>query len=168
MKKSGLADSPLFSTPTGSKPLAPPPETDSLKKPIETIVEENETDLGFHDQSTDQSTSQSIDPSIDQSINRLIDRPIDSLNQIDSLGPVIGKPRGFYLTQKVDRWLDGAVLYLKEKGLHKVDRSVLVNALLHDPGLYTQENLDKMRSTLLTHITNRSLRRSRSTIQSTD
>jgi hypothetical protein len=47
--------------------------------------------------------------------------------------------------------------------LHKADRSVLVNALLHDPALYQPASLDKIRARLLAHLTNKSLKRVQST-----
>ena len=78
---------------------------------------------------------------------------------MDELGPVVEKPKSFYVTHKIDRWLDEAVRYLKAKGLHKADRSVLVNALLHDPDHYTPEALDKLRPKLLVHLTNKGLKR---------
>jgi hypothetical protein len=99
------------------------------------------------DQLTNQSTGQSFGWSIDQSID------------LDSLGPVVDRPRAFYITQKVDHWLDDGVRYLRSKGLHKVDRSVLVNAIMHDPEFYQPKSLDKLRERLLTHLTNKGLKR---------
>src|SRR5689334_18386208 len=87
------------------------------------------------DPKNNQSISQSIDQSTNQSINQSIDQPINRLIDVDELGPVVEKPKAFYITQKVDRWLDEAVRFLQEKGLYKIDRSILVNALLHNPEL---------------------------------
>jgi len=112
------------------------------------------------DQSTDQSTNRSTNRPTD----RLTDWFFDSITDVDELGSVVERPRAFYITQKVDLWLDEAVRYLKGKGMHKVDRSVLINALLHNEGLYKPRFLNRIRKRLLTHLTNKSLRR----VQSTD
>ena len=74
-------------------------------------------------QSNDQSTSRPVGQSTSQST--------DQLSRIDSLGPIVDRPRAFYITLKVDHWLDEGVRYLKANGMHKIDRSVLLNSLLH-------------------------------------
>jgi hypothetical protein len=107
--------------------------------------------------------NRSIDQSTNQSTDRSTSRPIDQLTNIDSLGPVVERPRAFYITQKVDRWLDEGVRYLRKKGLHKVDRSVLVNAFLHDRKMFKPSQLDNLREKLLIHLTNKSLKRVEST-----
>jgi len=112
------------------------------------------------DQSTDQSTNRSTNRPTD----RLTDWLTDSIIDVDELGSVVERPRAFYITQKVDLWLNEAVRYLRGKGMHKVDRSVLLNALLHNEGLYKPRFLNKIRKRLLAHLTNKSLRR----VQSTD
>ena len=119
------------------------------KKPVEAKgeIKNNQSTS----QSTDQLTNRPINPPIDQQTNRLI--------EVDELGPVVEKPKAFYITKKVDRWLDEAVRYLQEKGLYKVDRSILVNALLHKPELFKPDSLDGIRSQLLAHLTNKSLKR---------
>src|SRR5258708_3190144 len=65
--------------------------------------------------------SQSINQQTKQPVRQPVNRPTDpSISQFidfDELGPVVEKPRAFYITQKVDRWLDEAVRYLQEKGL---------------------------------------------------
>jgi hypothetical protein len=56
---------------------------------------------------------------------------------------VLERPRGFYITRRLDRRLDRAVAYLKEQhGLRKVDRSVLVTTLLDREELWTEAALD--------------------------
>ena len=107
------------------------------------------------DQSTDQSTKRPV--------NRSTDRSTDQLSKVDTLGPIVDRPRAFYITQKVDRWLDEAVRYLRDKGIYKMDRSVLVNALIHNPDLYEPDSLEKIRKRLLAHLTNKSLKRVQST-----
>lgn len=104
-----------------------------------------------------------VDPSIDPSTDRSTDPSIDPLTAIDTFGPVVGKPRAFYITHKVDRWLDEAVNHFKDKGIHKVDRSVIVNALLHDPRHFKPGALGGLRKRVLAHLTNKSLKRVEST-----
>lgn len=106
-----------------------------------------------------QSIGQSTDQLTDRPTNQPIDRPTGLLTDVDELGPVVEKPKAFYITQRVDRWLDEAVRYLQEKGLYKVDRSILVNALLHKPELFKPGTLDGLRNQLLAHLTNKSLKR---------
>jgi hypothetical protein len=103
-----------------------------------------------------------VDQSTDQSTNRLTDWLTDSINDVGELGPVVERPRAFYITQKVDEWLDEAVRYLRRKGMHKVDRSVLINALLHNEGLFKPRFLNTISKILLAHLTNKSLKRAQS------
>ena len=105
----------------------------------------------------------SVDQSIDQSTNRPTKRSTDQLTKVDTLGSIVERPRAFYITLKVDRWLNDAVRYLRDKGMHKMDRSVLVNTLLHNPDHYKPKSLNDIRKRLLAHLTNKSLRRGRST-----
>ena len=114
-------------------------------------------------------------PPVDKSIDQSTDRPViqstnrstDQLSRIDALGPIVDRPRAFYITLKVDRWLDEAVRYLKDKGMHKMDRSVLLNALIHNPTIFEPNSLDTIRNRLLAHHTNKSLKREESIDQST-
>ena len=177
MRKSGLADSPFFTQPKpGVKKVTIPSKDLPTKK--EGLGAEKAV-YQSNDRSIDEPTERSIDPltdrptdqSMDQSTNRSTDQPADQsasqsstrMDDVDALGPVVDRPRAFYITDKVDRWLDEAVRYLKEKGLHKADRSVLINALLHDPNHYSPASLDKLRARLLAHLTNKSLKRVQST-----
>ena len=119
------------------------------KKPVEAKKETKNNQL------TDQETNRPVS----QPVNRPTDLSTHRFTDIDELGPVVEKPRAFYITKKVDHWLDEAVRYLQEKGLYKVDRSILVNALLHNPELFNPASLDRLRNQLLAHLTNKSLRR---------
>ena len=161
MRKSGLADSPFFSkAPPGFTPPTPP------RKRISAGEKENRPEKGADrpvDRPTDQPVDRSTDQPTAQSTSQSTDRPIGKSFTVDALGPVVARPSSFYITQKLDRWLDEGVRYLREKGLHKADRSVLVNTLLHDPDLYKPAKLDKLRERVLVHMTNRTLRRSEST-----
>lgn len=109
-------------------------------------------------------TSKSTDQPTEQSTNRPVNRLTDQSIDVETLGSIVERPRAFYITLKVDRWLDEGVRHLRKKGLHKMDRSVLLNALLHDENLFKPKALDQMRKRFLAHLTNRSLKR----VQSTD
>ena len=100
-----------------------------------------------------------VDQSIIKATNRPTDQSIDQLTEVDTLGPIVDRPRAFYITQRIDHWIDEAVFYLRDKGMHKMDRSVLVNTLLHNQELYKPNSLKKIRNRLLAHLTNRSLKR---------
>ncbi len=110
-----------------------------------------------------QSTDRSTDRLTKQSTNRPIDQPINWPIKVEELGPVVGRPRAFYVTQKVDAWLDESVRYIRSKDIHKVDRSIVVNTLLHTPDFFEPAALDKLRKRLLAHLTNKSLSRTQST-----
>jgi hypothetical protein len=139
-----------ISTQSPTPKVTPKPKE---KKPVEVKKEIK------NNQTTSQSTDQSTNRLINQSIDQPTDPSIDSLADVDKLGPVVEKPKAFYITQKIDRWLDEAVRYCQEKGLYKVDRSILVNALLHNPELFKQDALNGLRNRLLAHLTNKSLKR---------
>ena len=139
---------------------SPTPKVAPKPKERKTVEAKKETKIN---QLTNQSTSQSTDQSTNRPISQPINLPIDQLTNrftdVDELGPVVEKPKAFYITQKVDHWLDEAVRYLQEKGLYKVDRSILVNALLHKPELFKPDSLDGIRNQLIAHLTNKSLKR---------
>lgn len=165
MKKSGLADSPFFDVPGPKKSPSPPRAAGKRKQTkSETRAKaQPPATLSPVDQSTDQPTSRPSDRLTDQLTDQPTDQSTDESTNVDALGAVVARPRSFYITQKLDRWLDEAVTYLKGKGLHKVDRSVLINALLHDPSLFEPGTLDRMRPNLLNHLTNKYLKRGQST-----
>ena len=133
--------------------VAPPPKWTSSSREQNTHINNKERILV--DQSTDQSTKRPV--------NHPADRSTDQRSKVDTLGPIVDRPRAFYITQKVDRWLDEAVRYLRDNGIHKMDRSVLVNALIHNPDHFKPTSLEKIRQRLLDHLINKSLRRSKPT-----
>jgi len=137
---------------------SPTPKVAGVAVDKKVIIKSKSKDIV--DQSTDQSTNRSTN----RPTNRLTTWLTDPIADVDELGSVVERPRAFYITQKVDVWLDEAVRYLRGKGLNKVDRSVLINALLHNEGLYKPRFLNRIRKRLLAHLTNKSLKR----VQSTD
>ena len=100
---------------------------------------------------TTQSTSQSINQSTSQLINQPMSRPITK---------IVDRPKAFYITEELDENLDKAVTYLQKKhGIKKVDRSVVVNALLDNDTLWTDEALDQLVERVVSQLTNRLISR---------
>jgi hypothetical protein len=96
---------------------------------------------------TSQSTSQSTNQSISQLTSRLSSRIVD-------------RPKAFYITEDLDEKLDKAVNYLQKKhGIKKVDRSVLVNALLDNDTFWTDEALDQLIDRVISQLTSRLISR---------
>jgi hypothetical protein len=99
----------------------------------------------------DKSTMQSIDQSIDRLADRLTSRlthPVSS--------KVMDKPRGFYITEQLNKRIDEAVRYYQEAhNLKKVDRSIVVTALLENESNWTEEALDLLLDRVISQLTNR-------------
>ncbi len=108
-------------------------------------------------------TDQPVNQPTNQSTNQSTGQSTDPLVEIESIGPIVERPRAFYITQKLDQWLDEAVRKLQATGLYKMDRSVLINGLLHDPELFKDQALKELRKKFLAHLTNKSLKRSQLT-----
>jgi hypothetical protein len=97
--------------------------------------------------SPSQSTGQSTNQSMSQPTNRPISRVVD-------------RPKAFYITEDLDEKLDKGVNYLQKKhGIKKVDRSVLVNALLDNDTLWTDEALDQLVDRVVSQLTSRLISR---------
>lgn len=92
-----------------------------------------------------------IEQPIVQSITQSIDQSID-IKEIDH-SPVMGKPRGFYITEKQNEDLDMLVLEISRrlggKLPFKVDRSVLIRLILESSGLTNVENINKLATQLI-------------------
>jgi hypothetical protein len=92
-----------------------------------------------------QSTKQFTKKSIKQSIE-----PNDN--------DIVSKPKGFYITYRLNKRLDQAVKYLQEKrGLKKADRSLVINALLDTDEKWTNEALDTLVDPIISILTSRLL-----------
>jgi hypothetical protein len=73
---------------------------------------------------------------------------------------IVNRPKAFYITEDLDEKLDKAVNYLqKQHGIKKVDRSVLVNALLDNDTLWTDEALDQLVDRVVSQLTSRLMSR---------
>jgi hypothetical protein len=118
--------------------------------------------------SVQQPTSQpSTTPSTEQSsaplIHQLIDQSIvQSMNQSttqsirNTSNKVMEKPRGFYITERLNQHIDEAVRYYQEKhNLKKVDRSIVVTVLLENEANWTEEALDLLLDKIIHQLTRR-------------
>jgi len=93
--------------------------------------------------------------SANQSINRLTQLSIIELTDHLPRAPM-GKPKGFYISEQLDTRLDHAVRYFQSvHGIKKVDRSILINAMLIDDASWTQESLDQLTDRLIDQLTRR-------------
>ena len=100
---------------------------------------------------THQSTRQSTHQSTSQLINQSTRRPPTH---------IVDRPKAFYITEGLDEKLDQAVTYLQKKhGIKKVDRSVIVNALLDNNALWTDEALDQLVERVVSQLTSRLISR---------
>ena len=83
--------------------------------------------------------------SINQPINSFINQPNNRL---------MNKPTGFYITEQLDNRLDQAVEYFrKQHGLKKVDRSIVLNALLERDELWADSSLNQLINQLIRLLT---------------
>ena len=124
--------------------------------------------------SPEQSTHHLIDKPSNQSVSRLTSqptsRPISQLaNQSTSRSTLqpssvsdektVERPKSFYITIRLDNRLDEAVRYFQEvHGIKKVDRSILVNAMLDTDGQWTNEALDILEEKIMKLLTNKLMR----------
>jgi hypothetical protein len=85
--------------------------------------------------------------STDRSTSRSTERPS---------GKVVGRPKAFYITERLDQRLDVAVRYYQEvHGLGKIDRSTIVNAMLDNEAQWTDEALDGLLDRVISQLTSR-------------
>jgi hypothetical protein len=96
-----------------------------------------------------------MDKSVERSATRPIDRPADQLTS-HAIGRVLDRPKAFYITEEIDLQLEKAVRYYQERHrLRKVDRSILVNTLLSDPAIWSEDELDRLLDRVVDHLKNR-------------
>ena len=105
-------------------------------------------------QQTPQSTTQSARQSVSQSTDQQASR-----SAFLSETKTVDRPKSFYITLRLDRRLDEAVRYFQEAhGIKKVDRSILVNAMLDNDVNWTDEALDFLVERILQLLTNKLIR----------
>jgi len=109
-------------------------------------------------QSSNQQTPQSTTQSARQSVSQSTDQQA-SRSAFLSDTKTVDRPKSFYITLRLDRRLDEAVRYFQEAhGIKKVDRSILVNAMLDNDGNWTGEALDFLVERILQLLTNKLIR----------
>jgi hypothetical protein len=136
--------------PNTAKPADPQkpeskPEAPRTPLPTKSKASSQKAKVGskLANQSTSQSTNQLINQPTSRPISRIVDRP-----------------KAFYITEGLDEKLDTAVTYLQKKhGIKKVDRSVIVNALLDNDTLWTDEALDQLVERVVSQLTSRLISR---------
>ncbi len=102
-------------------------------------------------QSVPQLTNRLTEQSADRSTHQSIHLPAPSLSS-----RVMEKPRAFYITERLNQRLDETVRYYQEKhNLKKVDRSVIVTALLDNEANWTEEALDLLLAKVISQLTGR-------------
>lgn len=71
-------------------------------------------------------------------------------------GKLVGRPKAFYITVRLNQRLDEAVRYYQAvHGLSKVDRSTIINAMLDNGALWTDEALDAQIDRVISQLTSR-------------
>src|SRR5947209_1351892 len=109
-------------------------------------------------QQTPQSTTQSAHQPTSQSVSQSTDQQA-SRSAFPSETKTVDRPKSFYITLRLDKRLDEAVRYFQEAhGIKKVDRSILVNAMLDTDGNWTEEALDLLVERILQLLTNKLIR----------
>src|SRR3989442_12201302 len=93
-----------------------------------------------------EASRQSVDQPTDQLTSRPAHQPTDqSTHQSTQFSGdrTVERPKSFYITLRLDKRLDEAVRYFQEvHGIKKVDRSILLNAMLDTDTNWTNETLD--------------------------
>lgn len=138
--------------------------------PSDGVDAANETSAN-NNQSASESTNESIIPSTDESVDQSTEEhTIQSTrrptNKSSGRSPnrstasvstkIVDRPKAFYITERLDRHLDDAVRYLQQAhGIKKVDRSVLVNAILDNEAQWSDESLDLLVDRVVGQLTSR-------------
>ncbi len=137
-----------------------------FQRPSQQQHEKNERPVSQPvDQPVDQSTGWSIHKPLrnnharasHQPINQSISQPTNqSIKQSTRYSRVLNRPKAFYITERLDKRLDEAVRYFEEThGIRKVDRSIIVNALLDNEANWAEEALDLLVDRVISQLTSR-------------
>ena len=112
--------------------------------------------------STEQSTHQPIDKTASQSVSRPTSQSTSQLTSQSthvSEHKTVERPKSFYITVRLDKRLDEAVRYFQDvHGIKKVDRSILLNAMLDNDTQWTDEALDLLVARIISILTNKLVR----------
>ncbi len=121
------------------------PNTDEIKNQLEGVV----SAFASAGRPTSQVVNQPVNPLGDPPVGQLVDPPVDQPG--DRVTKV-----GLYITSGLDRNLDEAVRYFQERhGIKKVDRSIIVNAILGNESNWTEQSLDLIVDRVISQLTKR-------------
>ena len=97
------------------------------------------------------SMPEKTEPSTNQLTKRLTKQ-----STTQSVNKIVEKPKGFYITERLNKRLDEAVDYFQEvHGIKKADRSTVVNAILDNEANWTEESLDLLVDRVISLLTSR-------------
>ena len=83
-------------------------------------------------------------PRLSQATERPTSQSVERSGEPPS-GQIVGRPKAFYITTRLDQRLDIAVRYFQEvHHIAKVDRSTVINVLLDQEEHFTSEQLDQL------------------------
>ena len=109
-----------------------------------------------------EASRQSVDQPTDQLTSRPAHQPTDqSTHQSTQFSGdrTVERPKSFYITLRLDKRLDEAVRYFQEvHGIKKVDRSILLNAMLDTDTNWTNETLDLLVTRIMSILTKKLMR----------
>src|SRR3954452_14351817 len=88
---------------------------------------------------------------VDQPSSQSTSRPTKRLSS-----RVMERPKAFYITERLDRKIDEAVRYFQDvHGIKKVDRSIVVSAILDNEDLWSGKSLDRLVDRVMSELTSR-------------
>ena len=88
---------------------------------------------------------------VDQPSSQSTSRPTKNLSS-----RIMERPKAFYITERLDRKIDEAVRRFQDvHGIKKVDRSVVVTAMLDNEDLWSDKSLDKLFDRVMRELTSR-------------
>ena len=100
-------------------------------------------------------SSRSVGSPSDRPVGQSTDRSTGPSTEV-SINQVVGRPKAFYITERLDRWLDQAANYYQTvHRIKRVDRSTIINALLDDESLWSEEALDQSAHRVISQLTSR-------------
>ena len=146
----------LEKKPKGHALPSPSPSPEQAVEPTKTSRQETLSPAPVSpEKSMQQETHQSLNRSTRQSTKQSTKRLTkQSIGRSDNR--ITEKPKGFYITQRLDKRLDEAVRYLQEvHGIKKADRSTIVNAILDNEANWTEESLDLLVDRVISLLTSR-------------
>src|SRR5712692_2894761 len=125
------------------------PNTDEIKNQLEGVVSAFANAGRSVNRESSQPINQPVNQLSDQSSSQSVDQPRDQSG--DRVTRV-----GLYITRELDRKLDEAVRYFQERhGIKKVDRSIIVNAILGNESNWTEQSLDLIVDRVISQLTRR-------------